>query len=322
MDAQPSVVSPGADSVEIPQTEVTQEETGKPETSSTRQKEDGSSGKESSEQQKQSLDEKKEKERQRLKFKSKIDGEEIEEEVDYDEVARDRQKWKAADKRFQEAANLKKEAFEVIKLGQSKDGLIELIRKFGYDPRELAEEFLANQLQFEMMTPEQKENYELRRQLYERDQLAKKDLTEKEQRAETEATERIKTQMQQEIIDTLKTSGLPASTDTVKRMAAHMARYLERGIDVSAKDVVKDVWDEINVYSKAVLKNLPIQKLLEVIGEEKAKEWRAYDLGKVKDPLSRGNQQSGQAFPEIKKTPKGFVSDKDFEAHLRRVKAG
>lgn len=317
-----SVTSGASQSVEFPTlSQESQAETEQPNTEAP-QKEEENSGNGSSEPQKQTPKEAAEKalEKQKLKFKSKIDGQEIEEEVDYDEVARDRQRWKAADRRFEEAANLKKEAFEIIKYGQTKDGVIDLIKKFGFDPRELAEEYLANQLQMEMMTPEQRENYELKRQLYERDKAAKLEQAQREQKVEAEATERIKTQMQSEIIETLKGSGLPQTTESVKRIAYHMSKYLQRGMDITPKDVVPDVIDEIKTYTQMLLKQMPIQKLVEVIGEEKAKEWRAHDLSRVKDPLRPQPKEPSQ-FPEIKKTQKGYVTDRDFEQHLKRVKS-
>jgi hypothetical protein len=104
------------------------------------------------------------------KIRVKVDG--TEEEVDLDTVKRDYQKYRSADKRFQEAANLRKsheaeaKAIEKAKAGD----FSELVKVAGADKaRAWAENYLLEFLEYQQLSPEQKENRTLKQQLAERE---------------------------------------------------------------------------------------------------------------------------------------------------------
>ena len=92
------------------------------------------------------------------KLKLKVDGEEIEDEIDFNDeegLKRKLQLSYAAKKRMEEAKAAKAKAFEIIKAFEEDPANV--FKKLGPKGREAAERFLLEQLQEEAMDPKDKE---------------------------------------------------------------------------------------------------------------------------------------------------------------------
>src|SRR5574343_645073 len=95
------------------------------------------------------------------KFKLKVDGEEIEEEIDLndtDRLAKELQLARAAKKRMAEAQMSKRQAYELAQMLEKDPAA--LLRKMGDKGYDYAEQLLLEKIQREMMTPEQRERSE------------------------------------------------------------------------------------------------------------------------------------------------------------------
>ena len=68
-----------------------------------------------------------------------------------------------ANEKFEQAAKTRKQAEEVLEIIQKNPA--EALTKLGFDVRKLAEEYLAEKIQEEMLTPEQKKVKEMEQQL-------------------------------------------------------------------------------------------------------------------------------------------------------------
>ena len=116
--------------------------------------------------------------------KYKVDGEEFE--VDIKDVPTLLSKAAGADKRFQEAANIRSEAKEFITY--MKTNPLKALEKLGVDFEQMAIDHVHELIKVEKMTPEQKEAYDIKK---ENERLkAEKEESESKSKAQREAEER------------------------------------------------------------------------------------------------------------------------------------
>lgn len=235
------------------------------------------------------------------KLKAIIDGKEIE--ADEDEVIKGFQRSKAADKRFEDAAKMRKQAETFINLlkrsANDPKVLEEIIAhpSIGGNFKKIAEQYLYDIIQRESMTPEQRELAETKEKLsqFEREkQEAEKAET---QRQMTELQNKYTKEYQTQIIQALDKSGLPKSEFTISRMARYMHMGLTRGVELKADDVLdlvrQDYYNDLRSFG-----TLPADKLVEILGEDVIKKLREFDLAKV-----RGSQGGGEV-PPTQQEPK------------------
>lgn len=167
----------------------------------------------------------------KLRFKAKIEGHEEEVELDEDTVKRDYQKWRAADKRFQDAAKMMKE------LGATKAEIEAFkkdpwgaLRAAGQDPEELATQLLLQKLEWEDLSPAERRAIEAER---ERDEL--KSDKEKREEAERERVQRERDaqaaqEIDEEIGAALKAMGRRPTPRLIARVAETLIAEHERQI--------------------------------------------------------------------------------------------
>lgn len=214
------------------------------------------------------------------KFKLKVDGDDFEEEIDLSneaELVKRFQLAKAAEKRISQSKAEKQKAMEILKAFE--DGT--LLKKHPKS-RELAEKFLLEQLEDEMLTPEQKEYKQLKAF---KEQKEREEAESKKAEAEAIAKQReqsIAQQFQKTIIDALDKSGLPKTPDLAKRMATIMKKNLDLGLDLTSDDLVAEVKSEANAMLKALVGSASGDQLIALLGEDVAKKIRAYDVQRLK----------------------------------------
>jgi len=187
--------------------------------------------------------------------KYKVDGEEYE--VDLKEASQLLSKAAGADRRFQEAANIRNEAKEFVQF--IKTNPIAALQRAGIDFEQLAIDHVHELVTVQQMSPEQREAYEAKK---ERDQLKKekeererlsKEEQERQSQEEVEAeTKRYIEEFETSIIDAMKSSShLPKTRVVADRFIHYMRMALDRGYEnVTAQDVLtyveKDFSDHIN----------------------------------------------------------------------------
>lgn len=235
------------------------------------------------------------------KLKAVIDGQETE--VDEEAAIRAYQKEKASDKRFQEAASLKKRAESF--LNQLKRAttdprvMAEVIKQI--DPqqgdfRKIAEKYLYDLIQEEQLSPEQKELKQAKEALskFEKEKQEAAERQQTQEAAELQA--KFTKDYQTDIIGALDSSGLPKTEYTIARMARYMHMGLVRGVELKAKDVVDFVWKDYQ-RDLSAMRSLPTEKMLEMIGPELADKIREFDLAKLRAGDGSGNS------PDTKNPP-------------------
>ncbi|TXH10006.1 MAG: hypothetical protein E6R04_06535 [Spirochaetes bacterium] len=253
------------------------------------------------------------------KLKVKIDGQVHE--VDEDEVINDYGKGKAADKKFQEAAALRKEAVAFIE-ALKKDPISVLTNpKLGVNMREVAETYLLAQLEDEMMDPRDRELRDLKKEKMTREQMEAETKRQAEEAEMQALTENYRAEYERAFQACLESSGLPKTPHTVKRLAFYMNEGMKRGLDLKPDDVVGLVKDEYIEEQKTLFSSLDGENLLKLLGDDLAKKIRKYDTSRVVQPQKISLiDQPNVSERAIKKAER--VSKEEWKAKMDRIKAG
>ena len=256
------------------------------------------------------------------KHKVKIEGQELE--VDYDELLKGYQLNKVVTQRSQEAAAAKKEAKEQIdqlaRFLQSAKGdpqvALGLLNELGHDVEKLAEEVLWKKIQFEKMTPAEKEAYHAKKEAARlKEELDKRDA---KMRSEQEIfmSQRAEQRIEHAVVEAIKSVGEQPTPTMIRRSAEIMDAYVSaHGELPSPAFVAKRLkeWEDTEVtqrFSERLTSKEVIQKLVEAgqLPQATIKAFQDYLLEKAAKPLPDSPKPSRQA-----------ASDKSGKAKPKKV---
>ena len=225
----------------------------------------------------------KEVEKRLKKLKLKVDGKEIEEELDLDDeerLVKELQMAKMGQKRAQEKAQLEKEVNAFLQALKN-DPMAILAQQLGLDPAEVIDKYINNEMEKAKKSPEQLEKERMEAELKalkeererEKEELKQKELT----RLQEQAYIQYDTQMEQ----TLAKSDLPKTPYVVKKMADYMIVALDAGKNVSPDDVVDIVREELHSDLQQMFSSLPEEKIEELLGEQVLNKLRKRRVAKA-----------------------------------------
>lgn len=251
------------------------------------------------------------------KFKVKVDGEEIE--IDENQLISDYQTKRAADKRFQEAAKLRKQAEEVIHLLKTDPRAALRHPAIQANERELAEAILAEELENELLDPKDRQIKQLQRELKEKSDTEAETKAAAEAKSISEAEAQYTAAYETSISAALTTAGLPITNMTVRSMTSYLQNALEAGYDMEPKQVVDLVRQDYQAQIKELFSASDANTITQLLGEDGLKKVRGIDLSRLKSP----QQLTPTPTPENQgqsKTKAGERKQKvsDFFADLRK----
>lgn len=272
-----------------------------------------------SEAQAQTAEEKKAEAAAKRRYKLKIDGKEQETELSDDEIAVELQKARAASKRFEEAAKMRKEVEEVIKYGKENPADA-FKRLFGMDLDEWSEQRLVERYNEAQLPEHERERKKLEAELNSyREREAKARKTQEAQRQE--AFERqVYEQTEQEFISALDELGYDAgfSKTTLLPMMADIAEAaLDHGIELSPKQMALEARKRIDAIHKKTISSLKGDRLISYLGDDIVKEVIRTKLAQTRQtpgPVIGMPKPPAEAQPEARKAPLA----KDRMADFRR----
>lgn len=245
--------------------------------------------------------------KQLKKFKLKVDGKEIEEEIDLSDeegLTKRFQLGKAAQKRMQEATELKKAAEEFIDMLRTNPRRVLSDPNISVDLKKLAQEIINEEIENASKSPEQLEKEKLQKELEELREKYKKDEEERKknsfERLQAEQEEKI----QNDIEGALKTSNLPKTPYTVRKMAEMMMLALQNNIDLSPKDLVPLLRKQMSTDIKDLFSASGDEVLEELLGKDNISRLRKRTVAKVKE------QQVAQTANSVKQTGTEGKSEK------------
>lgn len=252
------------------------------------------------------------------KLKLKVDGKEMEEEVDFDDdeyLTRQLQLAKAAQKRMNEYSQLEKEVAHFLKELKANPKKVLSDPDIGIDIKQLAASIIEEEIANAQKTPEQVEREKLEAEL----QKIKSEREQEKEQARQKEFERLQ-QQEFERYDmlmskALEKSDLPKSPYIVKKMADYMLLGLQNNIDVSPEDVVPLVREEMVNDLKEMFAVMPEEVIENIIGKETINKLRKKKVAAVKAgaPALPNKQVLDTATKEETKKDSGKkVTYKDF----------
>jgi len=259
------------------------------------------------------------------KHKLNVYGSEVE--LTEADLIREAQKGLAADKKWQEAADVMKKAKPVLDKLQAGDLSFVLETLPKDQVRKFAEDFLLEQLEWESLTPEQKEHRELKRFKEETEKARQAEEKRREQEAQAQNAAMWAERLDAEIAEAITSSGRKVTPRTVKRMAENMLALLETQAPndfkpVSAKDAFGNVIKELETDVTEYLGSLSAEQLATVLPKQMLNELRQLDVDRAmkQNPTYQKRQSSGDE--PVKKKPSKITSTDDYINNLLKKFGG
>jgi hypothetical protein len=231
-----------------------------------------------------------------------------------------------ADKRFEEAAQLRKENEKLREMAK-KDPIKALLDpSLGLTKDQLRDaiENYYNQeyIEPEGLTPEQLELKRFREDAKQREETAKEQKAREEAEALEKSSQQYRESFQKQIIQALDASGLPKTAFFATRMAFHMQQNLQNGWDAPQELIIEQVKNEHNAIF-GQMAALPAEEIIKVMGDEFINKIRAYDLKKLRE--SRGNMApsfTGRQAEPVGTNDRKKVDMSDVNENFRKMKQG
>jgi hypothetical protein len=251
------------------------------------------------------------------KLKLKVDGEEFEEEIDWEndqDLIKRLQLSKVAQKRMNEKATLERDVEQFLKDLRTNPRKVLSDPRIGLDVKRLAAEIIEEEVNNAKKSPEQLERERLEtrlKELEEERENEKKTSQQREfERLQQQEVERYDTAMTK----ALEKSDLPKSAYIVKKMADYMLMGLNEGLDVAPEDVLPLVREELQNDLKEMFAIMPDEVIEALVGKEVFSRVRKKNVLKAKSPQQPmkakikdiGQKDTPAAKPGEKKSMKDF----------------
>lgn len=219
------------------------------------------------------------------KLKIKVDGEESEEEIDFDDedsLRKHLQLSKVAQKRMNEYAQLEKEVRVFIEELKKNPKKVLADPTIGIDIKQLAAQVIEEEIENSKKTPEQIEREKLENELKlmkaEREKERHEAQRREFQRLEQQAAEKYDTM----ITSALNKGDLPKTPYIVKKIADYMYMGLQEGLDVTPDDVLPLVKEEMHADLKQMFSVMPEDVIEQLVGIENINKIRRNKIAKAK----------------------------------------
>lgn len=167
-----------------------------------------------------------------------------------------------------------------------------LLQRAGYDPRKLAEEYLTQAIEEDMLPENEKELRRVRQEKEEIERQYKEEMSRREKEQMDIAVEQYKMDISNQIIHELENSSLPKNANSIARIADYLLKAEQRGINANVKQIIKLVEEDLAIFNGSYLKSIDPSKRISYIGEDLLKQIRQDDLARLKTTQSQASQSS------------------------------
>lgn len=234
---------------------------------------------------------------ERRKYTYKVDGKEVSEDLSDDDVKKHLSMSKAAYRRMQEAAEAKKQSEQLIRmLRENPEAVFENEQIMGNKKfRDIAEAYLAKQLESEMLTPEQRQQKQMQSELEKYRESERKQKEAQESQQMEQLQQHYAQEFEKNIIKGLSSQNLPKTPTTVKRMAQLMAKNLEHGLDLPPEAIAELVRQDYVRDIQELFGSTEADALLSLLGDGVSNKIRQADLKKLKANNPFGIRQPAQS---------------------------
>lgn len=218
------------------------------------------------------------------KRKLKVDNQEIDEDEVISTYKARKEHQRAANAELQRGLAARKQAEEFVSMMRDPQKFYETAKKLGHDPRQLAEEYLASQLEDELMDPRDKELKNAKAKLKQIEDLERqqKDAVERQRNEVLKA--KFAKDYSDQFVAALQDSGLPPTKPMVAEMAKYISRSAELGFKMTAQEASQLVKEDVAEAHRRLIGDSDGETLLKLLGDEVANKIRKYDTSKLKNP--------------------------------------
>ena len=190
------------------------------------------------------------------------------------------------------------------------------LKQMGIDPKEFAAAVIEEEIKNSQLTPEQRELEELKAEKRRLKEERKKEREEFEQK-ELERLRQVEYErIDNQITEALDSSDLPKTPYTVRKLAEYMLYGSQHGIELSAKDVLPIVREELLGDLKTIIESLGDDAAEEFIGKEVLTRFRKKNIAKAKAStpatVKAGIKDVGASSKQKESEPVQKKSFKDF----------
>lgn len=257
--------------------------------------------------------------REAMKRKVIVDGKE--EEVDVDAALKDYAKYKSANQKFMQASEMRKQAEQFVMMMKDPEKYFEAATKLGHNPRDLAEKYLAAQLEDELLDPRDRELKEARRKLKAVDDMEKSH----KEAIENQRNEALKAKYAKEysdqFVEALQKTNLPPTKPMVAEMAKYIHRAAKIGFEMTASEAAQLVKEDIQVAQQKLFKDVDGDMLIKLLGDDLANKVRKWDTSRVRNPeanLRTPNEQPDPSKVRQRGTPTKQMTPKEWREFNRK----
>lgn len=222
------------------------------------------------------------------------------------------QKGEGADRRFQEAAALKKQMEQFAQLIQQDP--LKALEAAGHDMEELSTKYLEQRINDMQKSPEQKRLEELEKEI-EAERKKNESLQKaKQEEEQARAQEEYSRQLDTEITDALGSSELPKSPYVVKRIAENLMLAMDNGYeDVTVSDILPIVKKQIQGEIREMFEAMPEDVIEKTLGNNVSTKLRKRRLSRQKKVQTKATDVKQTGESEINKL-KGTQKTKKMNA--------
>jgi len=232
-------------------------------------------------------------------FKVKSMGKEYE--VDKAELIKGWSHQKAANEKMQNGLKIQRQAEEFISMLRDKSKLFGVLKDLGHDTRALAEEYLGEQLQEDMLDPRDKELKQYKKRIAEVEAQEKERSEQQRSEKNNELKKKYAEDYHKTFVEAIESEKLPVAKATIQDMARVIHRASELGYKMEAKDAAKIVKEDMMNRHRSIIGESDGEALMKILGEDVANKIRKWDTSRIKDPNQNATTPVNQSLKDPKK---------------------
>lgn len=213
------------------------------------------------------------------------------------------EKAQGAERKFQTAAQLRKEA-EYIKQNLKQNFIAEA-KKMGVNVDEMIDNYVVKRMEIESLPPEQQKYYQEKEELEQRTRELQQREQAIQQQIFQQQTAQIQEQLTNQFTQALTEAKMPVNQKIISSMAFHAEQDRARGLEINPQRLVEAVKNETTQNTAEFIKTLEITDAIELLGKDFIKKVKDFNIEQIKKPLPKNN-----ANPKVKPKKPGAKVEK------------
>lgn len=191
----------------------------------------------------------------------------------------------ASDEKFKEAKKMREDADKILATAKTEKSAIKSLMAAGYskqEARQIIEEELLKEYEYEDLSPEEKKRREMEEELKQYKTKEEREKAERDEIARQREEQEYFRKLDDELAEAIKTSNLPKHPVFGKFALQYMASSASQDLDISAKDAMKLVEQDFLSVVQELLSDLDAKTLKSWLGDKKLRSLREEAVSELK----------------------------------------